>query len=51
MVTLYRNTFLFIELKAFDLSTSRTASQVWSLYIMRIACMMDSQAAYCPAQT
>ena len=51
MVTLYRKTFLFIELKAFDLSTSRTASQVWSLYIMRIACMMDLQAAYCPAQT
>ena len=51
MVTLYRKTFLFIELKAFDLSTSRTASQVWSLYITRIACMMDSQAVYCPAQT
>ena len=30
IVTLYKKTFLFIKLKAFDASTSRTASQVWS---------------------
>ena len=42
---------LFLELKAFDASTSRTASQVWSSYIVYIACMMDSKPTSCPAQT
>ena len=48
MVTLYKKTFLFIKLKAFDASTSRTASQVC---ITHITCMMESQPASCPAQT
>ena len=45
MVTLWSKTFLFIELKAFDASTSRTASQVWSSYITSIGCMVESQPA------
>ena len=51
MVTLCRKTFLLIGLDAFDTSTKRTASQVSSSYIASIACMMDSQPAYYPAQT
>ena len=41
MVTLCRETFLLIELNAFDASTKKTASQVLSSYIVFIACMID----------
>ena len=43
--------FFFIELLAFDTSTSRTASQVWSSYFACIACMMDSDPDSCQTQT
>ena len=43
--------FFFIELLAFDKSTSRTASQVWSSYIACIACMMDSDPDSYQTQT
>ena len=47
---MWRNTFLLIELNAFDASTNKTASADLSSYIARIACINDSHPASCPAQ-
>ena len=51
IVMLCRNAFLLIELNAFKASTSKAASDDWSLYISCIACKSDSHPASCPVQT
>ena len=47
---LCRNIFTLAELNALEASNSKIASDLSSLYIFSIACMIDSQPASCAAQ-